>query len=106
MPAVEAIRTRVVSELLEEYPFAASFFQNNDIEVSGRGGMTVGDLLARVRSEADEDTPFDAALNLRQLCEYIDQMLVFLSDDRRKSAPSQFGPARTRTGRARDSMRS
>jgi len=99
MPAVDAIRKRVVSDLMEEYPFAASFFQNNDIEVSGRGGMTVGDLLARVRSEADEDTPFDAALNLRQLCEYIDQMLVFLSDDLEKIRSLTIRPGTDKDGK-------
>ncbi len=99
MPALEAIRNRILSELLEEYPFAVAFFQSNDIEISQREGMSVGDLMARVQEEADEDDPFDAALNLRQLCEYIDQMLAFLSDDQEKVRSLTIRPGTDKDGK-------
>jgi len=99
---VETIRKRILSDLLGEYPFAAAFFQSNDIELSGRTEMSVGDLMDRVENEADEEDPFDAALNLRQLCEYIDQMLSFLSDDQENVRALTIRPGTDKDGTRED----
>ena len=99
MPAVEAVRRRSISDLLEEYPFAGTYFENNDIDLEGRAEMAVGALLDRLQAEADDDAPFDAALAARHLCEYIDQMLSFLSDgDDEKLQSLTILPGRDKDG--------
>ncbi len=81
MPTVEAIRQRIIRDLLEEYPFVAAFFESNCIEINDQQERSVGALFEEMQRNSDEDDPFDDELNTRQLCEYIEQMLAFLSDD-------------------------
>jgi ABC-type lipoprotein export system ATPase subunit len=81
MPSIDTIRTQTIGQLLDAYPFTATFFDGNDVATSGREDTPVGELFSRLVADAGEDATSTADELIAQLTEHIELMLGFLADD-------------------------
>lgn len=71
----------IISELLEKYPFLASFLEDNNIDYKGNEDKTLREIINLL----DKNEQEELAININQLEEnlesFVDQMSEFLSDD-------------------------
>lgn len=77
----EAIGAMPLRTLLERYPFTESFFENNNLDITGAEGVTFWGFLESLDDEALEDRAVDRSQVIGQLCEFIDSTLEFLGED-------------------------
>ncbi|MDQ7005700.1 MAG: ATP-binding cassette domain-containing protein [Acidobacteriota bacterium] len=82
--ARDLLQTRI-DDLRREYPFVDSFFDSQQLDVSAAGALTLGAFLEQAAARHDDD---DAVLSAEEvaarLSEHIEQMLLFLEDDRER----------------------
>lgn len=76
----ERIQHRTIEEILTDYPFADSFFKNNALETDGAAKLDWAAYFDRFDEEEMEDRALDSDLLLKQLTEFINQMLEFLDE--------------------------
>jgi len=76
---IKAMRLYV---LLEKYPFAESFFENNNFDISCHKDYTFTEYLNSFDEEYIEDQAIDVDASVSQLCDYINSMLEFLGEDK------------------------
>ncbi len=67
-----------IKKLLEEYPFAAAYFEQNKLEINGFEDQTFEEYLNHFSEEDLEDQAIDKAKLLSDLPEYLEQMRQFL----------------------------
>ncbi len=71
-----------LDRLLQEYPFAASFFEQNKLDIAGYGDRTFQEYLEQFTEEELEDRVIDKEKLLSDLPAYIGQMCSFLGLDK------------------------
>ena len=78
---IEDIKHLTVADLLDRYPFAATYLDGHQVPTEGRADVCVTSLLADFVSKAGEDAVTTADAMLDGLAEHIAQMMAFLADD-------------------------
>ncbi|WP_349772809.1 hypothetical protein [Lacrimispora xylanisolvens] len=66
-----------IKKLLEEYPFAAAYFEQNKLTIAGFEDQTFEEFLNHFSEEELEDQAIDKAKLLSDLPVYLDQMRQF-----------------------------
>ena len=75
------ITNKKISELLEKYPFLISFFNDNDLDISGSKNLTLNEYFAKFDEDEIEDKAIDVENLISQIDEFIKQMIAFLGKD-------------------------
>ena len=75
------IKTRKISDLFAEYPFLASFFNDNGLDISGREELTLVEYFAGFDEDEIEDKAIDGENLIHQIGEFIRQMIAFLGKE-------------------------
>ncbi len=75
------ITNKKISELLEKYPFLISFFNDNDLDISGSENLTLNEYFAKFDEDEIEDKALDIENLIFQIDEFIKQMIAFLGKD-------------------------
>lgn len=70
-----------ISTLIEKYPFAGTFLENNGVDPEKAGEKTLSEYFAEIDEMTKEDMAIDPEHFVMQLDEYIQQMLSFLGED-------------------------
>jgi ABC-type lipoprotein export system ATPase subunit len=78
---MSGIQSRTVAELLAEFPFAAAFFEGNNIVIAGNEHVAVVEAFNHHVEAAGEDAVTTPQALVEQLDEHVRQMLLFLEDD-------------------------
>jgi len=76
----ERLENRTLQEILGDYPFTASFFKSNTLDISAAGHETWSGYFGQFDEEEREDRALDPDRLMDQLVEYINQMLEFLDE--------------------------
>ncbi|MCD4655124.1 ATP-binding cassette domain-containing protein [bacterium] len=87
-----------LASILHKYPFLDSFFENNDLDIKDKLEMTVMNFLDSMDDEEIEDRALDADLIVKQMMEYIDQMITFLGEDEEKITSITILPGTNKSG--------
>jgi len=72
------IENRTFTGLLSAYPFLETFIEENNLEISGKEGMTLNEFFASYDEEEVEDRALDKDKTIAGMAEYINQMIAFL----------------------------
>lgn len=75
------IETRKISDLLQEFPFIAAFFNDNGLDVAGKDELNLPEYFATFDEEEIEDRAIDPENLIFQVGEFIEQMISFLGKD-------------------------
>ena len=78
---METIKHKKISELLDKFPFIASFFNDNDLQIKGKEFYTIEEYFASFDEDEIEDKAIDTENLLKQLEEFINQMIAFLGKE-------------------------
>lgn len=71
-----------LKDILEKYAFAASYLEQNNLDIKGKENLTLHEYLSSFSEEEKEDMAFDTETIVKGLEEYIKQMLSFLGEDK------------------------
>ncbi len=77
----DKLRTLRIEEIISAYPFARTFFDNNGIDPDKEHNRTLSDYFNALSEIEKEDRAIDPEHFVRQLTDYIGQMLSFLGED-------------------------
>ncbi|MFA8449932.1 MAG: ATP-binding cassette domain-containing protein [Bacteroidales bacterium] len=80
MIRINDIKEATFNELLGQYPFLLSFFDNHVLEVKGNEDRTIEQAIALIDEEEREDKAIDSERILSSMVDYINQMLEFLGE--------------------------
>ena len=75
------LRTRKIETLLEEYPFLASYFNDNNLEIRQKHHLTLEEYFGSFDEYDIEDNAIDVENHFRQISEFINQMNLFLGNE-------------------------
>ena len=75
------IQNNTIAELLEKYPFLTSFFNDNDLNISGYENLTLKEYFAQFDEDEIEDKAIDPENLISQISEFIKQMIAFLGKE-------------------------
>jgi len=67
-----------IKDLLGKYPFLDSYFKDNEFDLSERSSKTLSEYFSEFDEEQREDMAFDENQTVKNLLEYINQMVDFL----------------------------
>jgi len=88
-----------LASILHKYPFLDSFFMNNDLHIKDKLDLTVKEFINSMDEEEIEDKAFDGDLLVKQMLEYIDQMIMFLGEDEEKISSVTILPGTDKSGK-------
>ncbi len=92
------IETRIISELLQEFPFVTAFFNDNGLDLVGKEELSLADYFASLDEEEIEDKALDPENLIFQVGEFIDQMNSFLGRDEDKVQTVSILPGTDKSG--------
>ena len=75
------IKNKKISALITEFPFLASFFNDNDLDISGREELTLVEYFDGFDEDEIEDKAIDGEYLIHQIGEFIGQMIAFLGKE-------------------------
>ncbi len=75
------IETLTAARILDAYPFAETYFDDNNISLTGRKKRTIGEILNSFDEAEREDRAIDPERLLNGLADFINQMLEFLGEN-------------------------
>ena len=78
MNKIVNIEEMKIREIEKEYPFALSFFENNNLEIAGHEEKTFDEYLNNFSEEEIEEWAIDTEKIRIDFMEYISEMLEFL----------------------------
>ena len=76
-----AINNRKISELISEFPFLASFFNDNGLDITEKEELTLAEYFAGFDEDEIEDKAIDVDNLMFQIGEFIKQMIAFLGKE-------------------------
>lgn len=92
------IETRIISELLQEFPFVTAFFNDNGLDLVGKEELSLADYFTSLDEEEIEDKALDPENLIFQVGEFIDQMNSFLGKDEDKVKTVSILPGTDKSG--------
>lgn len=75
------IRFEKIDKLLTDYPFVSAYFNENNLEISGKNNLTLEEYFSGFDENDIEEGAIDIELHYRQLAEWISQMNAFIGKD-------------------------
>ena len=75
------INNRKISDLISEFPFLTSFFNDNGLDIRGREGLSLIEYFEAFDQDELEDKAIDPENLIRQINEFISQMIAFLGKE-------------------------
>jgi ABC-type lipoprotein export system ATPase subunit len=78
MIRTEEIMDKKIAELLDTYPFLTQYLEENTLDISEKEGMTLDEYFNSFDEEEVEDRALDKDKILRNIADYINQMIAFL----------------------------
>ena len=78
---MDSISNRKISDLVSEFPFLTSFFNDNGLEIAGKEGKTLSEYFAGFDEDEIEDKAIDPDVLTAQISEFIKQMIAFLGKE-------------------------
>jgi len=78
---VAAINNRKISDLIYEFPFLTSFFNDNGLDITGKEELTLAEYFAGFDEDEIEDKAIDVDNLMIQIGEFIKQMIAFLGKE-------------------------
>ncbi len=94
----DKLKTLRIEEIISAYPFARMFFDNNGIDPDRECGRTLEDYFNALSEIEKEEMAVDPEHFIRQLTDYIEQMLSFLGGEDRSVKSLTILPGRYKTG--------
>ncbi|MDC7223330.1 MAG: ATP-binding cassette domain-containing protein [Spirochaetales bacterium] len=94
----QTIRLKNLGELLERYPFALSYFKENNLPLDDRTDLTLEEYFDRFDEETREEMALDVELHYSQLNEFIKQMNAFLGHEEDKVQDITILPGTNKSG--------
>lgn len=82
------IKEKSLKELIQEYPFALSFLEQNRLDITGQENQTFIQFLGELNRDILEDEAIDIQSLPKELEMYIEQMLEFLGVEKKNSVNS------------------
>lgn len=76
-----SIKNRKISDLIREFPFLTSFFNDNGLEIIGKEELTLTEYFAGFDEDEIEDKAIDTENLMFQIGEFIKQMIAFLGKE-------------------------
>lgn len=78
---IENIRLEKIENLLIDFPYLITFFNDNDLYVDDKKELTLEQFFAEFDEDTIEDKALDIELLYHQISEFINQMISFLGQD-------------------------
>ena len=78
------IRSRKIEELVSDYPFVVSYFNDNNLDIEEKKHLSLEDYFSGFDEEEIEDSAIDVENHYRQIAEFVNQMIAFLGQDEDK----------------------
>ncbi len=94
----DKLKTLRIEEIISAYPFARTFFDNNGIDPDREHNRTLSDYFNALSEIEKEDRAIDPEHFVRQLTDYIGQMLSFLGEDDKSVESLTILPGRYKNG--------
>lgn len=85
---ISYIRTHSIGSILQDYPFAQAFFEQNRLVIDGYEELSFGEFLAGLDTEVLEEEAMDVGKLSEELALYIEQMMEFLGIEKEKEVQS------------------
>lgn len=82
------MRNKTINELLENYPYITTYFEDNQMDISGFEEKTYSEFLGSFSQEQIEDNAMDIVQLEQDFFDYITQMQAFLGMDEDNSVRS------------------
>lgn len=82
------MRNKTINELLENYPYITTYFEDNQMDISGFEDKTYSEFLGSFSQEQIEDNAMDIVQLEQDFFDYITQMQAFLGMDEDNSVRS------------------
>lgn len=76
-----AVNNRKIADLISEFPFLTSFFNDNGLEITGKEELTLAEYFAGFDEDEIEDKALDIDNMVFQIGEFIKQMIAFLGKE-------------------------
>lgn len=94
------IRTEKIAKLLADHPFLATFFNDNNLDISGKEKLSLEQFFAEFDEDEIEDNAIDIELNYTQIAEFINQMVAFLGQEKDTVKSVTIKPGTDKSGNA------
>ncbi len=91
-----------LKDLLERYPFASSYFKDNNLPLEGNRDLTLEEYFGQFDEEAREERALDVDLHYRQLGEFIKQMNAFLGHEEDRVQTVTILPGTDKSGKGEE----
>ena len=98
MLTIEKVKEYKISDLIEKYPFVATFFNDNGLIVTGKEQLSVVAYFSSFDEDEIEDNAIDGERLITQLHLFIDQMISFLGGDEDKVHSITIMPGTNKSG--------
>lgn len=95
---VKDVRAEKIENLVSDYPFVLSYFNENNLEIENKNHLTLEDYFAEYDEEKIEDNAVDIELHYHQIAEYVNQMNAFLGKDEDKVQSVTILPGTDKSG--------
>lgn len=88
MIKTEQIMDKKIAELLDTYPFLSQYMEENTLDISEKEGMTLDEFFNTFDEQEVEDRALDKDKILRNMADYINQMIAFLGAEEEDAVTS------------------
>lgn len=92
------IKKRKIEDLISEYPFVVSYFNDNNLDINEKNHLTLEDYFAGFDADEIEDNAIDVELHFDQITEFVNQMNAFLGKDEDKVKSVTIIPGTDKSG--------
>ncbi|HAK46397.1 MAG TPA: ABC transporter, partial [Spirochaeta sp.] len=75
------IRTQKIEDLVSDYPFVVSYFNDNNLDIEEKNHLTLEDYFSSFDEDEIEDNAIDIELHFSQITEFVNQMNAFLGQE-------------------------
>jgi len=75
------IRTQKIEDLVSDYPFVVSYFNDNNLDIEEKNHLTLEDYFSSFDEDEIEDNAIDIELHFSQIAEFVNQMNAFLGQE-------------------------
>jgi ABC-type lipoprotein export system ATPase subunit len=94
----KTVRIEKIENLISDYPFVLSYFNENNLEIESKNHLTLEDYFAEYDEEKIEDNAIDIELHYHQIAEYVNQMNSFLGKNEDKVQSVTILPGTDKSG--------
>lgn len=93
------LRSQKIEDLITEYPFVLSYFNDNNLNIEDKNHLTLEDYFSGFDADEIEDNAIDIELHFKQIAEFVNQMNAFLGKDEDKVKSVTILPGTDKSGK-------